>query len=158
MVRRFFEHSESGSGISDIRYGSHSHDSIDVEQHNGKSMIVQRNGVQGLKDSEMFALPGALGTESYLMINSKNEEAFCSSNHGVGRILDKHIATKAFSNKETEEKLSRKGIKIFRVGSGKISEQDPDAFKDVSIVVAEMESQGLGTKFAKLSPVCSLKG
>jgi len=141
-----------------MRYGSHSHDSIDVEQHNGKSMIVQRNGVQGLKNSEIFALPGALGTESFLMLNSKNDEAFCSSNHGVGRILDKHIAKKSFSEEETEEKLSRKGIKIFRVGSGKISEQDPDAFKDVSLVVAEMEAQNIGTKFAKLLPVCSLKG
>ncbi|MGR5195430.1 RtcB family protein [Vibrio rotiferianus] len=159
IVSEFFNSARSSNcKISDLRFGSHSHDSISVENYDGQGFIVQRNGVQHLKDSSLFALPGALGTESYIMANPHNDSAYRSSNHGVGRIMDKHVAKGAFSESATIEKLNRTGIKIFKVGTGSISEQDPDAFKDVEQVVKEMEYQSLGNRFARLFPICSLKG
>jgi RNA-splicing ligase RtcB len=138
--------------------GSHSHDSLMVEKNNNKIKIVQRNGVQCVVNDQTFILPGALGTESYLMSNPNNEEAYHSSNHGVGRFLDKHVAKKEFNNENTEEELKNRNMKLYRVGSGNISEQNPNAFKDVFKVTEMMKKENLGARIAKLRPICSMKG
>lgn len=139
-------------------YGSHSHDSLMVEKNNGKLKIVQRNGVQCVLDSQTFILPGALGTESYLMQNPNNEDAYYSSNHGVGRFLDKHLAKKEFDENSTEEELKKRNMKLYRVGKGNISEQNPNAFKNVFEVTEVMQKQNIGNRIAKLRPICSMKG
>ena len=138
--------------------GSHSHDSLMVEKYNNKYKIVQRNGVQRVKEDKYFVLPGALGTESYIMKNSNNEEAFFSANHGVGRFLDKHIAKKEFTNKNTEIELQKRNMKLYRIGKGNISEQNPNAFKNVFEVTEIMQKKNLGSRSAKLRPICSMKG
>jgi len=138
--------------------GSHSHDSLMVEKNKNKIKIVQRNGVQCIINDQTFILPGALGTESYLMSNTNNEDAYYSSNHGVGRFLDKHIAKEEFNNQNTEDELKKRNMKLYRVGSGNISEQNPNAFKDVFEVTEMMKKENLGGRIAKLRPICSMKG
>ena len=138
--------------------GSHSHDSLMVEKYNDRYKIVQRNGVQRVKEEQYFILPGALGTESYIMQNPKNEAAFYSANHGVGRFLDKHIAKKEFDENSTKQELEKRNIKLFRVGAGNIGEQHPNAFKNVFEVTEIMKKENLGYRVAKLRPICSMKG
>jgi RNA-splicing ligase RtcB len=138
--------------------GSHSHDSLMVEKNDNKIKIVQRNGVQCIVNDQTFILPGALGTESYLMSNPNNEEAYHSSNHGVGRFLDKHLAKKEFDEQGTEAELKKRNMKLYRVGKGNISEQNPNAFKDVFAVTEMMKKENLGERVAKLRPICSMKG
>ncbi len=138
--------------------GRHSHDSLMVEKYANQVKIVQRNGVQCIVNDQTFVLPGALGTESYLMSNPSNESAYYSSNHGVGRFLDKHIAKKEFNNKNTEEELKKRDMKLYRVGKGNISEQNPNAFKDVFAVTEMMKKENLGGRLAKLRPIASMKG
>jgi len=137
---------------------SHSHDSLMVEKNNDKIKIVQRNGVQCIVNDQTFILPGALGTESYLMSNPNNENTYYSSNHGVGRFLDKHVAKKEFNNENTEEELKKRNMKLYRVGKGNISEQNPNAFKDVFEVTEMMKKENLGGRLAKLRPIASMKG
>lgn len=140
------------------KMGSHSHDSISVQAIEEEPRVVQRNGVQDIKGSEYYCLPGALGTESYIMRNTNNKNAYYSANHGVGRVLDKHIAKEAFSEADTLEKLAKLNMKIYRVGKGNIGEQNPDAFKDVFAITEEMQDKKLGLRAAKLRPLASLKG
>ena len=147
--------------VSDVKLnvmGSHSHDSLMIEKNDNKIKIVQRNGVQCVVNDQTFILPGALGTESYLMSNPNNEEAYHSSNHGVGRFLDKHEAKEEFNNENTEEELKKRNMKLYRVGKGNISEQNPNAFKDVFEVTEMMKKENLGERVAKLRPICSMKG
>jgi len=138
--------------------GSHSHDSLMVEKNNGQIKVVQRNGVQCVVNDQTFILPGALGTESYLMSNTNNEEAYHSSNHGVGRFLDKHVAKKEFSAESTQKELEKRNMKLYRVGKGNIAEQNLNAFKDVFEVTNIMQKEKLGQRVAKLRPICSMKG
>jgi RNA-splicing ligase RtcB len=49
-------------------------------------------------------------------------------------------------------------MKLFRVGSGNISEQNPNAFKNVFEVTEVMKKYNLGNRIAKLRPICSMKG
>ena len=138
--------------------GTHSHDSLMVEKYDGKFKIVQRNGVQCVVNDRYFILPGALGTESYMMQNTNNKEAYYSANHGVGRFLDKHIAKKEFNSKNTEDELKKRNMKLYRIGSGNIAEQNPNAFKNVFEVTNIMQKNNLGKRVAKLRPICSMKG
>ena len=138
--------------------GSHSHDSLMVEKNNNSLKITQRNGVQCVVNDQTFILPGALGTESYLMGNTNNEDAYYSSNHGVGRFLDKHEAKEEFNNDDTQKELEKRNMKLYRVGSGNIAEQNPNAFKDVFEVTNMMHKENLGKRIAKLRPICSMKG
>lgn len=139
-------------------YGSHSHDSINIENYDYQSYVMQRNGVQYLGNDPVYILPGALGTDSFLMKNTFNQDAYFSANHGVGRMLDKHLAKEQFDDDSTKEILDAVGMKIFRVGSGALSEQNPMAFKDVHKVTDLMESRSLGEKLAVLQPLASIKG
>lgn len=141
-----------------IKMGSHSHDSISVSSTDQKIKIVQRNGVQDINGSNYYCLPGALGTESYLMKNTNNSAVYFSANHGVGRMLDKHIAKEEFTEDATLAKLKSLNMKVYRVGKGNIREQNPDAFKNVFAVTEEMQEQNLGIRAAKLRPIASLKG
>ena len=49
-------------------------------------------------------------------------------------------------------------MKLYRVGKGNISEQNPNAFKDVFAVTEMMKKENLGERVAKLRPICSMKG
>ena len=138
--------------------GSHSHDSLNVEVIDGKTKIVQRNGVQNVKFSDYYCMPGALGAESYIMANTNNPDIYFSANHGVGRTHDKHIAKKEFSEEDTLAQLSSLKMKLYRVGRDSIGEQNSNAFKNVSSIVDEMHKQKIGVKAAKLLPIASLKG
>jgi RNA-splicing ligase RtcB len=138
---------------------SHSHDSINIESIKGKLKLVQRNGVQKIKSNNKFVIPGALGTNAFLMkYPSGNEEVYHSCNHGVGRKLDKHLSSKEFSKENTEKDLLDLNLKLFKIGKGKIEEQNKKSFKNVEDVISEMKDQNLGYPIAELFPVCSIKG
>lgn len=158
ILERYLDIAEknySGLGLSPM--GTHSHDSITVEKYNGQEYIVQRNGVQYLGEDPLFVLPGALGTESYLMNNPRNADSLYSANHGVGRILDKHLAKEKLKAPVSAQ-LGDFGMSVYRVGAGNLDEQHSKAFKSISTVVDMMEKYDLGTRAAELHPIVSLKG
>lgn len=152
------ESEKSGVKINCNSYGSHSHDSINIENYDSQSYVMQRNGVQYLGNDPVYILPGALGTDSFLMKNTFNQDAYFSANHGVGRMLDKHLAKEKFDDDSTQETLNAAGMQVFRVGSGALSEQNSMAFKDVHKVTEQMKSRCLGEKLAVLQPLASIKG
>lgn len=146
---------------SEIKYSilfSHAHDNVVIDMHNNEKFVFHRNGVQYIGKDLYFVLPGAMGTESYILKNTDNERAFFSANHGVGRVKDKHIAQKCFNEKQTLVDLAEKQIKIYRIGNGNISEQNRRAFKNVSRVIDDMEQFSLGKRAAVMHPFAVLKG
>lgn len=138
--------------------GSHSHDSISIEEHERIRKVVHRNGVQKISDDYLCLLPGAMGSYSYILENSKNEEAYYSTNHGAGRFQDKHIARDAYSVKETEEELSKDNIYLFRVGNCNLSEQNKHAFKNPDNIIDLMKKYNLAYPVAKTKPIAVMKG
>jgi RNA-splicing ligase RtcB len=143
--------------IEGIEYqiiGSHSHDSVKIENSN----IIQRNGVQYIGEDPYFMLPSAMGNFSYIMENTFNEKAFYSANHGLGRIQDKHIAREQYNETETFSGLEQDEIKLYRVGTGNIAEQNKKAFKDADSIIETMWDFDLGKKLAKTKPIAILKG
>lgn len=137
---------------------SHSHDSISVENINGRKYIVQRNGVQKIGHDKFCLLPSAMGNYSYILKNPINVSAFYSTNHGTGRMQDKHIAKGIYTEKNTIHELEDKGIKIFKIGKGNIAEQNYKAFKEPTQILEEMEKQGIAKRYAKTRPLAIIKG
>lgn len=138
--------------------GSHSHDSVSIEDHDGCRKVVHRNGVQKIAEDDFCLLPGAMGSYSYILKNAKNKDAYYSTNHGAGRFQDKHIAREAYDSKETEEELSKDNIYLFRVGNCNLSEQNKHAFKDPAIIINLMKKYDLAYPVAKTKPIVVMKG
>ncbi len=147
-----------GQKISIEKIGSHSHDNVTVELHKGHAKIVHRNGVQYIGNDKYCILPGAMGSFSYIMENSFNEEAYYSTNHGAGRMQDKHIAKDCYSEEETIEQLGNNKINLFRVGTGNLAEQNQQAFKEPKAIVEQMEKYKLAKKTAATFPIAVIKG
>ncbi len=136
------------------KISSHNHCSVEYQDE----YIFQRNGVQYVGNDKYLFLPSAMGNYSYIMENSYNKDAFYTTNHGVGRLQDKHIARGNFTDDGTIKDLESKSICLYRVGRGKLAEQNLNAFKDIKIIIDEMQKQNLATPVVKTKPIAIIKG
>lgn len=144
--------------IIQSKIGSHSHDNITAELHNGKVKIVHRNGVQKIGDDEYCILPSAMGNFSFIMKNTFNVSAYLSTNHGTGRMQDKHIAKAKYSEEMTTIEMKKRSVVLFRVGNGNLAEQNMHAFKEPNEIVEQMEKNNLAKRAAKTYPIAVIKG
>jgi tRNA-splicing ligase RtcB len=86
------------------------------------------------------------------------ESSFGSSCHGAGRQLSRTAARKRVDPNELIKELKERGISI-KAGSNRgISEEAPEAYKNVSSVVDTVQKAGIARKVAKLKPVVVIKG
>ena len=99
-----------------------------------------------------------MGNFSFLMKNMFNEDAYFSTNHGTGRMDDKHIARNKYTEENTTKEILEKNVALFRVGNGNLAEQNMHAFKEPLSIVNEMERNNLAVKVAKTYPIAIIKG
>jgi len=85
-------------------------------------------------------------------------ETFGSTCHGAGRKLSRTAAKKASKGRAIHRELEDKGILVRWTDKGTMSEEMPDAYKNVSEVVNIVHSVGISRKVAKLRPVAVVKG
>lgn len=149
---------ETSQGISTVKICSHSHDNVSIEEHDGSIRVVHRNGVQNLGNDKYCILPSAMGNYSYVMKNAYNSSAYYSANHGTGRMEDKHIARKHYTEDATMNEMEERKVSLFRVGNGNLAEQNMHAFKEPAGIIAEMEKYNLAYKSARTYPIAVIKG
>lgn len=105
-------------------------------------------------------IPGSMGTASYVLAgtNKSMDESFGSTCHGAGRQMSRHAARKRVNADKLRNELLERGI-IIQAGSIKgISEEAPEAYKDVHNVVDIVDRAGLAKKVAELKPLAVIKG
>jgi len=105
-------------------------------------------------------IPGDMGRYSYVLLGTEKayRETFGSTCHGAGRVMSRHEAKKAAREKSIFRELENKGI-IVRVASREtLSEEIPEAYKDVSDVVNIVHQAGISKKVVRLKPVGVIKG
>ncbi len=153
------------------------HNIAKVEEHiiNGKKLkvLVHRKGAtrafpKGHKSlpevyrqtGQPVIIPGSMGTYSYVLVGTEKamEETFGSTCHGAGRTLSRHKAKKMMSADEAVSKLREKGVFIQATTKSGITEEIPEAYKNVSQVVEVVHQAGISTKVAKLKPIGVIKG
>jgi tRNA-splicing ligase RtcB len=105
-------------------------------------------------------IPGSMGTCSYVLVGTERamDETFGSSCHGAGRAMSRHAAKKNITAEELIRQLNDKGIRIRGASKSGLTEEKPEAYKDVSEVVEVVHNAGIAKKVAKLIPIGVIKG
>lgn len=105
-------------------------------------------------------IPGDMGTASYVLVGTEKamEETFGSTCHGAGRVLSRKAAKKASKGRAVNRELEDKGIIVRWTGRSTLVEEMPEAYKDISQVVAVVHGAGISKKVARLRPMGVVKG
>ena len=105
-------------------------------------------------------IPGSMGTCSYVLVGTERAmaETFGSTCHGAGRAMSRHAAKKNTSAEQLIHQLKEKGIHVRGASKSGLTEEKPDAYKDVSVVVEVVHNAGIARKVAKMVPIGVMKG
>ena len=105
-------------------------------------------------------VPGDMGTASYLLVGSASGEdhPFFSSCHGAGRVLSRKAAIKRGRGRALTEELRNAGVTVMAKDRRTLTEEMPEAYKDVSEVVDVLHGARITTKVAEIKPVGVIKG
>ncbi len=105
-------------------------------------------------------IPGDMGRASWVLVGQPGsmEHTFGSACHGAGRVLSRHAAVRKAKGRHIDDELRQRGI-VARARSWKgLAEEQPDAYKDVDLVVEVVHKAGLAKKVARLRPIGVIKG
>ena len=105
-------------------------------------------------------IPGDMGTGSWLMAGptSGQNQAFGSSCHGAGRSLSRTKAKKTIDGKALKLELENAGIRVHASTPNVLSEEAPQAYKDVDEVIQLTAKAGLARPVARIIPKVVVKG
>ncbi|MBM3300510.1 MAG: RtcB family protein, partial [Deltaproteobacteria bacterium] len=105
-------------------------------------------------------IPGDMGRCSYILVGTEKamEETFGSTCHGAGRLMSRAQAKKASRGRSIARELEQKGILVMSADRGTLTEEIPEAYKDVAEVVEVVHQAGISRKVAKLKPLAVIKG
>jgi len=153
------------------------HNIAKVEEHkvngNRRKVLVHRKGAtrafpKGHPDlpttyqgvGQPVLIPGSMGTCSYVLVGTEQamDETFGSSCHGAGRAKSRHAAKKEVTAEQLVKDLKAKGIFVRGASKSGLTEENPNAYKDVSLVVEVVHQAGIAKKVAKLVPIGVMKG
>ena len=105
-------------------------------------------------------IPGDMGRASWVLAGGAGamEHSFGSSCHGAGRVMSRTTAIKRAKGRRIDQELAEQGV-VARCRHWKgLAEEQPDAYKDVSVVVDVVHRAGLAGKVARLRPLGVVKG
>jgi len=103
-------------------------------------------------------VPGDMGRASHLMVGLGNPMTFCSCCHGAGRFMGRKKSSDVWAGKDPVEHMKTLGISVMATSVKTISEEMPQAYKDVDMVVKACQEAGLANMVAKLKPCLVIKG
>jgi tRNA-splicing ligase RtcB len=105
-------------------------------------------------------IPGSMGTCSYVLVGTElaMKETFGSSCHGAGRAMSRSQAKRETTPEQLLKEMKDKGILVKGQSKTGLTEEKPDAYKDVSQVVSVVHHAGIARKVAKLTPLAVMKG
>ncbi|MEK6775524.1 MAG: RtcB family protein [bacterium] len=105
-------------------------------------------------------IPGDMGRASYVSVGTETamQQTFGSSCHGAGRLLSRHGAIKAARGRAIYRELEDQGIIVMSRGKKTLSEEMPEAYKDIHNVVQVMHDAGIAMKVARMRPIGVIKG
>jgi tRNA-splicing ligase RtcB len=105
-------------------------------------------------------VPGDMGRASFVLVGTDRAmaETFGSACHGAGRVLSRHQAIRLAKGRSISRELEDQGIIVRSTGRETLSEEMPDAYKDVSNVVDVLHNAGIARKVVRLRPLGVVKG
>lgn len=112
------------------------------------------------KTGQPIFIPGSMGTSSYVLVGTQHamKESFGSTAHGAGRLMSRHRANLEFKGQTLKDQLEKNKIYVKAASMRGISEEAPNAYKDVDEVVKVSHDAGIGKLVARLKPIGVIKG
>ena len=104
-------------------------------------------------------IPGSMGTASYILVGiPEGARTWYSAPHGAGRWLSRGEAIRSYSPDRVIAELERKGIAVRAATKRVVSEEAPEAYKDVDKVVFVAEKTKISKPVVRLVPIGVVKG
>ncbi|HOX16197.1 MAG TPA: RtcB family protein, partial [Smithellaceae bacterium] len=105
-------------------------------------------------------IPGDMGTGSYVLVGQTKamSETFGSACHGAGRVMSRTQAIKTSRGRSISREMADQGVLVMAGGKGTLSEEMPEAYKNLNDVVAVVHEAGIARKVARLKSVACIKG
>jgi len=105
-------------------------------------------------------IPGSMGTSSWILLGTKEalRLSFGSTAHGAGRLMSRAKAIRERGGHEVKREMERAGILLEAADVRTVSEEAPDAYKDVDAVADVSHRVGIATRVARLLPIGVVKG
>jgi tRNA-splicing ligase RtcB len=104
-------------------------------------------------------IPGSMGTASYILVGVREAaRTWYSAPHGAGRWLSRGEAIRSYSPDRVIAELGSKGIVVRAATKRVVSEEAPEAYKDVDRVVLVADKVRISKPVARLVPIGVVKG
>ena len=105
-------------------------------------------------------IPGDMGTGSYVLVGQEKamSETFGSACHGAGRVMSRTQAIKTSRGRSISREMAAQGVLVMAGGKSTLSEEMPEAYKNLNDVVAVVHEAGIARKVARLKSVACIKG
>ena len=105
-------------------------------------------------------IPGDMGTGSYVLAGQEKAmtETFGSACHGAGRVMSRTQAIKSSRGRSISRELADQGVLVMSASKGTLSEEMPEAYKDLNDVVQVVHDAGIARKVARLKSIACIKG
>ncbi len=105
-------------------------------------------------------IPGSMGTASYVLVGAEGamRETFGTTCHGAGRVMSRTAAKKSAYAANARQRLEERGILVRAETRDGITEEIPEAYKDVDAVIEVVHQAGLSRRVARLKPIGVIKG
>lgn len=147
-----------GVGFDEGRSVHCHHNYARLENHFGKNVWVHRKGAISAQMNEAGAIPGSMGTPSYIVKGLGNIHSFTSASHGAGRKMSRTQADQTITEEEANKSIE--GIVFGRWNRNRKGGLDlsecPLAYKDIEEVMKNQTD--LVEPVVKLMPLAVVKG
>ncbi|MGH9468902.1 MAG: RtcB family protein [Terriglobia bacterium] len=122
----------------------------------GRPELPARYGEAG----QPVLIPGSMGTASYVLTGTEVAmlETFGTTCHGAGRLMSRTAAKKSEYAKDARRRLEDQGILVRSETKDGITEEIPEAYKDIDAVVNVVHEAGIARRVARLKPIGVIKG
>lgn len=105
-------------------------------------------------------IPGDMGRASWVLVGNPGsmQQTFGTACHGAGRQMSRTAAVKHAAHRRIDQELAERGV-VARARSWRgLAEEQPDAYKNVDLVVDVVHRARLATKVARMRPIGVVKG
>jgi tRNA-splicing ligase RtcB len=105
-------------------------------------------------------IPGDMGRASWILVGQPKsmKRTFGTTCHGAGRVMSRSAAIRDAKGRRIDRELAERGVIARCRGWKGLAEEQPAAYKDVSLVVDVVHRAGLARKVARLRPIGVIKG
>ena len=105
-------------------------------------------------------IPGDMGRASWVLAGEPGsmEQTFGTACHGAGRVMSRTAAVAHASGRRIDKELLGRGVVARSRSRRGLAEEQPDAYKNVDLVVDVVHKAGLARKVARMRPIGVVKG